>query len=166
MPNLETRVDHDLLLEFFLTFARFEYALKNSSYFVRHPENPKHPPPAEADWDRFATSLRDLFDPNKSTELAEAEWFLYESPPNKQVIVNGVCSWETPVRDPGLSKIEFLLRMVRCVRNNLFHGGKHSIEPHETTERTEKLLRNCLTVLNACLALADAQNVAYAEARL
>jgi len=166
MPNLGTRVDRDLLLDFFLTFGRFEYALKNGGYLVRHVENPQCPPSAEPDWDRFATSLRAVFDPSKSEELTEACRYLSESPPNKQVIVNGACAWETPVRDPNLSRIEFLLRMVRCVRNNLFHGGKHSIEAHETTERTEILLRSCLTVLSACLALTPALNITYEEAQL
>src|SRR3989338_10049386 len=101
MPNLGTRVNRDLLSEFFLTFAKFEYALKNTGYFVGHPEDPL-PPPAEPDWKRFATSLRDLFDPSKNEELGEACRYLSESPPNKQVIVHGAPAWETPVRDPGL----------------------------------------------------------------
>ena len=53
------------------------------------------------------------------------------------------------------SEIEFLLRMVRTVRNNLFHGGKYNIEVHEEVERTELLLQNSLTILMACLRLSQ-----------
>lgn len=166
MTTIETRVDRELLLEFFLTFAKFEYALKNTDCFIRHPEDPRRLSPAEPDWDRFAASRRDDFNPKKSEELAAACRYLSESPPNRQVIVNGSPAWETPVHDPGLSEIEFLLRMVRSVRNNLFHGGKHNIAIHESRERTEKLLRSCLALLNECLSLAPTQKRAYREAML
>ena len=166
MELIETRVGRDRLLEFFLSFARFEYALKTTGFFVRHPENFGRPPAAEPDWDRFAVSLRDAFNPNTDEEIAQACSYLSESPPNKQVIRNGAPAWETPVRDPALSDIEFLLRMVRCVRNNLFHGGKHNIEVHETTERTAKLLHSCLVILQHCLSLSPEQRRAYDEAVL
>ena len=50
--------------------------------------------------------------------------------------------------------IEFILKMVRNVRNNLFHGGKYSTEAHEDTERTERLLRSSITILGECLELS------------
>ena len=164
MQLLETRVNRDLLLEFFLSFGRFEYALKTTGFFVRKPENSLRPPTAEPDWDRFAVLLCDSFAPGKNDELARACRYLTESPPNKQVIINDAPAWETPVRGTQ-SEIEFVLRMVRSVRNNLFHGGKHSIDVHES-ERTELLLRSCLVVLTECLALAPVQQQAYMEAVL
>jgi hypothetical protein len=159
------RDQYELLLNFFLTFSRFEYGLKNSGVFIRHPARPKGPLPAEPDWDTFAVSLRTVFDSTKSEELKEACRYLFESPPNKQVIVNGAPAWETPTRDQ-VTDFEFLLRAVRIVRNNLFHGGKYKIELHETTERTEKLLRSTLVVLNECLRLAPNVRNAFEEASL
>ena len=159
---MRTVVDRGLLLEFFLTFACFEYALKASGFLKRHPEDPVDLPPAEPDWDRFAVSLRNHFVPTRTPELGEAFRYLLEHPPNKQVLLNGAPAWETPVRGQGVTDIEFVLRMTRCVRNNLFHGGKHNIAEHQSTERTEKLLRASLLILHECLALSPDQHQAYA----
>lgn len=159
-------MNRELLLDFFLTFSRFEYALKNSGLFVKHPPRANGPQPAEPDWDSLAVALRTVFDSTKSAELREACRYFLESPPNKQVIVNDAPAWETPTRDEAVSDIEFLLRAIRIVRNNLFHGGKYNIELHETATRTEKLLRNALVVLNECLALAPNVRQAYAKAVL
>ncbi len=159
-------VDRDLLLRFFLEFARFEYALKASGMFVRHPEQPGRPPKAEPDWNTLALALRDTFDPAANEQLATACAFLRHSPPNRQVILAGGVAWETPVAIPGEADIAFLLRMVRVVRNNLFHGGKYNLDPHESVVRTETLLRSSLTVLQACLVLVPATQAAYEDARL
>jgi hypothetical protein len=159
-------VDRELLLCFFLEFARFEYALKASGMFVRHPEEPGRPPKAEPDWPTFARSLRGTFDAAANGRLAEACTFLRNSPPNRQVIVVGEVAWQTSSVAEGETDIEFLLRMVRVVRNNLFHGGKYNADPHESIERTELLLRSSLAVLEACLHIAPAQRAAYEDARL
>ena len=152
----ETRADRNLLLTFFLTFSRFEYALKASGFFKRpktRRNDPLRPPEAKPDWDRFAVSLRSAFQPDRTKPLRRACEFISDSPPWKQVIINDAVTWETPVRPAQESEIEFLLRMVRCIRNNLFHGGKHNIGVHEDTERTEMLLRSSLTILEECLTL-------------
>ena len=59
-PFGETTVSKELLLEFFLTFSRFEYALKATGYYKRRPVKPPDWPKAEPDWDRFAASLRNF----------------------------------------------------------------------------------------------------------
>ena len=163
---METIVDKALLLEFFIVFSRFEYALKASGLFKRHPPDPPRWPKAEPDWDSFAVALRDTFNPNGTDELREACRYLQESPPNQQVIIDDVVAWETPVRPDEETNIQFLLRMIRCVRNNLFHGGKYNVEMHEEKHRTEMLLRSSLVILDACLNVSPTQLAAYREARL
>lgn len=167
MPKYGTRVDRELLLEFFLTFSRFEYALKASDLFTRpnRPRNdPSRPLEAQPDWDKFARSLGERFQSDKTDALKHACEYIFNSPPWKQVIINGAIAWETPVRPAHESDIVFLLRMVRSVRNNLFHGGKHNIDVHEDTQRTEMLLRSSLVVLEECLALAPYVRSAFDEA--
>jgi hypothetical protein len=166
MKNIDTVVNRELLRDFFLTFSRFEYALKNSGFFVRHPDRPNGPPAAEADWDTFSVSLRTVFISSISDQLLQASHYLLESPPNKQVIINGALAWETPTRDTAVTDIEYLIRAIKIVRNNLFHGGKYNMGLHETTERTEMLLRSALVVLHSCLALASNVRGAYEQATL
>ena len=161
MNNYNTGANRELLLAFFLTFSRFEYALKASGFFKKPNEkryNTQHPPVVDPDWDRFAVSLRTCFSANRSEQLALACGYLLASPPKKQVLLRDgtrwTTAWGTPVRPQNETDIEFLLKMVRNVRNNLFHGGKYSTEAHEDTERTERLLRSSITVLEECLELA------------
>jgi len=157
VPTTPTRVNRELLLDFFLTFSRFEYALKAAGFFRRSRRgryDSRRTPDAEPDWNSFAVSLQPRFQTNANQRLRIACEYLLDSPPWKQVIVNGTVAWEPPGRPRGESNIEFLLRMVRCVRNNLFHGGKHNIAVHETRERTERLLDGSLIILKECLSLA------------
>lgn len=163
---MNTKVDKDLLLEFFLVFSRFEYCLKATGMFVRHAVEPPKWPRAEPDWDSFANQIRDSFDRNATDELREACLYIVESPPNQQVFTGHELAWETPCCPKGESEIAFLLRMVRSVRNNLFHGGKYNIDFHEDTDRTTMLLRSSLHILNACLNISPNQLAAYHEARL
>ena len=169
MPPHETRVDLELLLNFFLTFSRFEYALKASGLFKRtnsQRNDALRPPEAQPDWDTFAVSLRCVFQSDRTETLKQACEFILDSPPLKQVIINDAVSWETPVRPSHELDVEFLLRMVRCVRNNLFHGGKHNNEVHEDNERAEMLLKSSLTILDECLALAPNVKYAFDEATI
>jgi hypothetical protein len=68
MLPYETRVDRELLLNFFLTFSRFEYALKAKDLFKRtNPQgnDPSRPPEAQPDWDTFAVSLDASLNPTE-----------------------------------------------------------------------------------------------------
>jgi hypothetical protein len=77
-------VDRGLLFEFFLSFARFEYALKNTDFNVHHRSNHVLPIQAQPDWERFAFSLRATFNGRRTADLSQAFDYLTFSPPNKQ----------------------------------------------------------------------------------
>jgi hypothetical protein len=57
----------------------------------------------------------------------------------------------------------YLLRLVRDVRNNLFHGGKYPAPTGPVDGevlRNSKLLKACLTILDRCQSLhADVSRV-------
>jgi len=164
-------VDRELLLEYFLTFSRFEYALKDSGLFKRPNNNEIKNfkekgvlPEAKPDWNKFATSLLNVFRTDRTKALKQACEYILDFPPMKQVIINDVIGWETPLRPDSESEVAFLLRMVRCIRNNLFHGGKYNIDVHVDTERTEMLLRSSLVILEECLSLATQVRQAFDKA--
>ncbi len=173
MPIHDTQVNRDLLLEFFLTFSRFEYALKATGFFKK-PDPKKYkstePPRAEPDWWAFRKSLLASFQSNRNDHLREACAFLLTNPPWNQVVSNNHAhweiAWETPIQPENETEVEFILRMVSSVRNNLFHGGKHGVGIHNTTERTEALLRSSLVVLDECLILAPQLRQAFDEAAI
>jgi hypothetical protein len=119
-----------LAVQFFKTFARFEYALKAAGYH-------KGDGNAKPDWDRFAQSIDSCFEQPLSDALAAAVKFLIETPPKRQVLVDGKLEWEE-AREEGPDSRKLSI-YIRRVRNNLFHGGKfngHWFSP----ERSEPLM--------------------------
>jgi hypothetical protein len=141
-------VSKDLLLNFFICFAKFEFALKISG-FAKGDQSQVRP-----DWDGYAKSIKDIFDEKKSSILVEAVNYFRLNPPWKQVIINGSVAWNSTASNNNKSEIEKTLILIRRVRNNLFHGGKFSNEAFEDTERTTHLLEKSLIILEECLNLS------------
>ncbi|MBW2741603.1 MAG: hypothetical protein JRE64_22795 [Deltaproteobacteria bacterium] len=141
------RIPKDLVFNFFISFAKFEFALKMAGFSKG---NGKRVSP---DWDVFAKATS--FDKKTNKKLEEAVDYFMLNPPWKQVLIDGGMAWDSSMPNNGLSEIEKVLLLVRRVRNNLFHGGKFNIEVHEKKERTEKLLQSSLIILKACLALDE-----------
>ena len=154
----QLRVNKDLLLEFFVFFSRCEFALKNSGFALGDLDG------VRPDWNGLAVSLRDRFEKNASPRVLEACEYILEHPPNRQVLINGSLGWDTQGQRPGEPETDFLLRMVKSVRNNLFHGGKFNIELYEETARSEALLRHSLVILQECLRLSPQVGRAFHEA--
>ena len=65
--------------------------------------------------------------------------------------------FEDYIKDASQDKMQQLLLMVRTVRNNLFHGGKHTCSTAEVnnTERNQKLLEFSIIIIKACMKLND-----------
>lgn len=142
--------DSELVLQFFVTFSRFEYALKRAGFL----KDKKY---AEADWQRFAREKGDaLVDGVTDTEFTKARSFLLWEPPQKQVVeaTGRSLRWQENPRRSGENDAEYLLRLVRGVRNNLFHGGKYPTQAVSGKRlRNSKLLQACVTILEKCLSL-------------
>ncbi len=157
MANVQ--ISQGLLFEFFLTFARFEFALKAAGFFTGNLER------AAPDWTRFGQSL-ELETARLNPSCAEAIEYFALRPPWRQVVTTNGLAWDSSVGFRRLERMEQLLDLVRRVRNNLFHGGKFSDEVHSGPGRNEQLLRHSLAILHRCLELSQAVEAEYAAASL
>ena len=158
--NQVVRVDRELLLEFFLTFSRAEFALKNSGFVTGGEDS------ASPHWDRFATALRDQFKKDRTEELEAAAEYILHNPPMKQVLRDGALMWEANLPNDGKSETEVLFVLVRRIRNNLFHGGKHNLEAFEDTERTTRLLNSALLIVQEGVSILPNVKAAYDQAAI
>jgi hypothetical protein len=161
---LHTIAGDDVLVQsFFEMFSRFECALKKAGFVKGDPNGSAIPA-----WNDFADMLSEKLDAVKDEEFASATSFLLKQPPRKQAFVapNGM-RWEPNPRRGNESDARYLLRLVRDVRNNLFHGGKYPGTDggpiSDESLRNAKLLRACLTVLNQCRSLDAAIGNAFEE---
>jgi hypothetical protein len=132
--------------DFFVFFARFEYALKREGMLKGSDRR------AEADWDCYVKRARHLFEPNTSTSMRASVDYLLAHPPEKQVVHSGELRRAAVTKDVSESNASYILRLVRTVRNNLFHGGKFPDPCGEIadTSRDRSLLRHALTILEEC----------------
>lgn len=139
-------IEGDLVRDFFVFFARFEYALKREGMLKGNDKQ------AEADWDCYAKRARHLFEPNTSTSIKASVDYLLAHPPEKQVVLSGELRRAALSKDVSESNASYILRLVRTVRNNLFHGGKFPYPGGEIadTSRDRILLLHALTILEEC----------------
>lgn len=141
--------DRRLAWEFFVFFSRFEYALKRDQRYLKPGKGDAQP-----NWDRFASDNAASFNPSASSKLQEAVDFYLVHPPRKQLSDQGKMKWSDPQiwdeRDPQLV---WLLRVIRIVRNNLFHGGKFPLLPVAEPSRDHDLIANGLVILENALTL-------------
>jgi len=142
-------LDRVLMFKFFAFFSRFEFALKRSGYLVKGTEK------ARADWDRYAKSIQGQFDQEKNETILEAIKFLNDNPPRTQVVNGSDLGWQETIKAAGEHPEAYILRLIRTVRNNLFHGGKFPESYIELDDeiRNESLVKSCLTLLEYCLKL-------------
>lgn len=158
--NQLVRVDKELLLEFFLTFSRTEFALKNSGFVTGGEDS------ASPHWDIFATTLKDQFKKNKTKELEAAVDYILLNPPMKQVLRGEDLMWEANLPNGGTSETEVLFVLVRRIRNNMFHGGKHNLGLFEDTERTTRLLSSALLIVQEGVSILPNVKAAYEQAAI
>ena len=155
-------MNSDLAFRFFREFFLLEYALKKAG-FVRADGGRRAF--AKTDWQKFEADLAESFS-KRSTEhedLKKAIEYLQEAPPMYLRYSEGQLDWtDTEVSDESLDQI---LRAVRTVRNNLFHGDKATSMGETEVGRDELLVRCSLTVLEHCIELDEAAKEYYEEAK-
>jgi len=129
----------DLLLRFFVVFSRFEYALKKTNYWL-------FPGKVQPDWDRFGREFSFPVELADNSVLKAIEYFK-EQPPKKQVYRNNGLDFDDIVFSAKDTDKEKLVKYVKTVRNNLFHGGKYPLIYQEDPSRNPKLIEACVTLL-------------------
>jgi hypothetical protein len=141
-----SQIDKDLLTDFFMTFARAEYALKEAGYLSKR----KVP---QVQWDKFALKVGDRLLASDEPAVKQAIRYLVEHPPAKQVVKDKSLIWEPRKCDKRSPDPAFLILSVTTVRNNLFHGSKNIHGP--LAERDFRLLLSCLNLLSYALTLEN-----------
>jgi hypothetical protein len=133
--------DTDLIFDFFVVFSRFEFALKRSGYFKGNEDR------VDPDWDQFCSKVHNKFNKAVSPEFERACEYYTTKPPKKQIIRNGKVVWKDNMQGTGESEFRWIIRSIKTVRNNLFHGAKF---PFSLTRDTE-LLSFGLVLLHECM---------------
>ncbi len=138
-------LDRALVCEFFAVFSRFEYALKETGFCVAGRYGAAMP-----NWIGFQERIGTKLSSYDNIEVKRAIRFLTANPPQVQKVVEGRAVFQADDLR-GDNDGERAIEATRRVRNNLFHGGKHT--PHSPRERDEKLVRCSRLVLQTCLEL-------------
>jgi hypothetical protein len=145
------RIPQDIVCEFFAVFSRLEFTLKEMG-FVTDRFGRAHP-----DWNRFSREAGTWLRVVPESEVTEAIEYLTSEPPQVQT---AQLTWR-PAPLAGTAPVERALHAVTRVRNNLFHGGKHT--PHSPEGRDEMLVRSSLQLIYACLEQNEGLRVTFEQ---
>jgi hypothetical protein len=155
-PFRHLHLPPDLACEFLAVFARMEYALKATGRYAVGTRNA-----VSANWDLFANDIDRLFSAVRDEELTRSVGFLLAQPPRKQVLRKGGVTFEDQQIDGKQKRTQQVLLMVRTVRNNLFHGGKHVPGGEREAGRNAQLVHSSLVVLKQCISLSPTVQECY-----
>ncbi len=145
-PDLLNRED---VLDFFWRFSVFECALKRAG-FLRENQNRSI---AEPDWERFGESLKGRFDPEPIPGFGGAVERLRKLSPHSQVVEDGQLRWRPVNQGSGEPEEKYVIRLLKTVRNNLFHGGKYPDGPIAEVSRNREILGAAISVLRGLYEL-------------
>lgn len=148
--------DKNLVLRFFVTFSRFEFAMKRCGCFKEHPKKGTDRR-AEPDWDALAEreSIKNQLLASPSEVVLKACEYLLKYPPQSEMVRCKQLKFVATTRNSNESEVRYVLRLVQKVRNNLFHGGKFPNGPIPDAIRNDVLLKSCIDILYRCLILDD-----------
>lgn len=144
-----------IAVEFLAVFSRMEYALKSTEFADGGSAR------VEPAWDRFANHIHECFAQLEDVGLDRSVQLLLEQPPRKQVLLDGRLSFVEQEIEHGQRSTQQLLKMVRTVRNNLFHGGKYAPDGEVHQGRNEQLVTASLVVLKQCRVLHEMVSASY-----
>jgi hypothetical protein len=145
-----TEEGQNLINEFFVTFSRFESALKASGFANGDIDR------VNPNWDTFTASIIVSFNNIERTEsVSNAIVYLTNNSPRVQNYENGQLGWrerDFHQKDPLINRISL---SIRDIRNNLFHGGKFNGVYQKDVSRNFILLKHSIEILNHWLNLSE-----------
>lgn len=142
------KIDKNLVCEFFAVFSRFEFALKDTGFCGIQRGR------AQPDWRTFAHDVENQIGTIQDQEFLQAIAFLMEQPPRVQTTQN---DWDDIPLPEGLALAA--IEAIKRVRNNLFHGGKHT--PQSEPGRDHRLVESALVVLEGLLTCNENVRISY-----
>lgn len=139
-PYSTLAVPKDLVADFFGVFARCEFAMKDTHLYERADGGRAAPA-----WRALANDAAGGLPVAPGSDLHHAIDVLTLNPPRVQLL--GGAWVAEPL--PGAGRAAQAVNATAGVRNNLFHGGKHT--PEAAPGRDELLVRSALTLLLAVI---------------
>lgn len=136
-----------LAFEFFFWFSRFEYTLKENGFWKSHQDGAK----ADPGWEDFVDRWHAGF------VMTEEAVRLLTDPPDRQIVMHNRLEWRPVCLTDCTSDMQRVVRLVKTIRNNLFHGGKHGSKQWDNAKRTKQLLTDGKAVLDQLADLASFQ---------
>jgi hypothetical protein len=134
-----------LAFDFFYWFSRFEFALKENAFLASHAVGAR----ASPGWDEFVKAWGAVF------QLTAAAQELRTLSPKRQVVAaNNALQWVDENFNGCNTELAKVVRLLKNVRNNLFHGGKHGVKDWDDPPRTTALLRSGKKVLDELADMA------------
>lgn len=134
-----------LAFDFFYWFSRFEFALKENAYLHSHVVGDRAAP----GWDEFVNAWSAAYQPSASSVQ------LLALAPKRQVVdAKDALLWKDETFNGCNSELAKVVRLLKNVRNNLFHGGKHGVKDWDDPPRTRALLGCGKKVLDELVDMA------------
>lgn len=140
--------------EYFLLVSRLEYALKNGGFCKSGQDDAASP-----DWEKF---IRDVsLDIDNLSKDEDIKYFL-NNPPKKQLYKDNELSYSPPQNISDTDK-QGMLQACLTIRNNIFHGAKHS---DSSEQRNNRLISAATKILKAASESEDKVKQAFDNAKL
>ena len=139
-----------LACRFLKYFSMCEFYLKELHYFVPRNGN------IIVDWRRFCAENEEEFFKFISGDVGEYEYhsrLLFLDQPRRQVVENGSLEWGQ-LRDVNYD-FSGMVKIIKTIRNNLFHGGKFVVGGWDDPDRTEQLLNSSVVIVKIVLKFLE-----------
>ncbi len=133
------------VFEFFYWFSRFEFALKERRFLKSKAIGAR----AEPDWTDFIKKFESQY------ELSQDGSSLIAQNPKCQIVGQHELEFVPVTYKDQPSELRQVVTLLKTVRNNLFHGGKHGDDGWDDPERIMALLGLSIRVLHELADLAD-----------